>query len=220
MADHSRTYAIGRHRWLAFGSLAAAVTALGTVVSFSTTVAAFDAALGSLARTDQWGSLVAFSTDVSALASTDLIIPVTATAVAVLALVRHWHGALTLALSVLATQAVVHLVKVLVDRPRPAANDAMTAAAGHSFPSAHSATAVALYATLALVVAHRCTGWVRAAVLGAGGAVVVAIGLSRIQLGAHYPIDVVAGWLTGAALVLAIWALVGRLAVRPAPRPA
>ena len=48
----------------------------------------------------------------------------------------------------------------------------------------------------------------------------MAIGLSRIQLGAHYPIDVVAGWLTGAALVLAIWALVGRLAERPAARPA
>jgi membrane-associated phospholipid phosphatase len=220
MADHSRTYAIGRRRWIAFGMLAVAVVALATVVSFSTTVAASDAALGSLARTARWGSLLAFSTDVSALASTDLIVPVTAAAVAVLAVVRHWHGALTLALSVLATQAVVHLVKVLVERPRPAANEAIAGAAGNSFPSAHSATAVALYATLALVVAHRCTGWVRATVLGAGGAVVVAIGLSRIQLGAHYPIDVVAGWLTGAALVLAIWALVGRLAVRPGPRPA
>jgi len=60
----------------------------------------------------------------------------------------------------------------------------------------------------------------RAAALAAGGAVVAAIGHSRIELGAHYPIDVLAGWLTGAALVLAFWALVARLGLRPTPRPA
>jgi undecaprenyl-diphosphatase len=196
--------------------MAATVALLGTLVSFSSSVSALDGAIGSLTRTDR---LAALAVDVSALASTDLILPLTAVAVAGLALTRHWHGALTLALSVLGTQAVVQLVKLTVDRPRPTVNGAMTEAHGPSFPSAHSATAVALYATLAMVLAHRCHGWKRVAVIVAGGVVVVAVGLSRIELGAHYPLDVLAGWLTGGALLLAFWALVARLAVRPAPRP-
>jgi undecaprenyl-diphosphatase len=197
--------------------MAATVALLGTLVSFSGSISALDGAIGSIART---GQLVALAVDVSALAGTDLILPLTAAAVAALAVARHWHGALTLALSVLGTQAVVQLVKLTVDRPRPAVNGALTEAHGPSFPSAHSATAVALYATLALLLAHRCHGWKRTAVLTAGGAVVAAVGLSRIELGAHYPIDVLAGWLTGAALVLAFWALVARHVVRPVARPA
>ena len=206
-SHHSRTYAIAL-------AAAAVVIGLGTLVSFSATFTALDSAIGSLARTDTH-ALARLAVDVSALASTDLILPITGAAVAALALLRHWHGALTLALSVLGTQAVVQLVKFTVDRPRPAVNGAMTEAHGPSFPSAHSATAVALYATLALLLANRCHGRLRVAVLGTGAAVVAAIGLSRIQLGAHYPIDVLAGWLTGAALVLAFWALVARLVIRP-----
>jgi len=114
------------------------------------------------------------------------------------------------------------MVKLTVDRPRPSVNGEITAAHGPSFPSAHSATAVALYATLALLLAHRCHGWKRAAILLTGGMLIVAVGASRIELGAHYPLDVFAGWLTGAALVLGFWALVARHVARPAPaaRPA
>lgn len=211
MPSRSRTYAI------ALAAMAATVAALGTLVSFSASVSALDGGIGSLTRTDR---LVALAVDVSSLASTDLILPLTAAAVAALALARHWHGALTLALSVLGTQAVVQLVKLTVDRPRPAVNGAMTEAHGPSFPSAHSATAVALYVTLALVLGHRCRGWKRVAVMTTGGVVVAAVGLSRVQLGAHYPLDVLAGWLIGAALLLAFWGLVARLAVRPAAQPA
>ena len=192
-----------------------ALMALG--VTLSAPVVAADAAAAGLSRTSLLTDVGTFGWHTaSTLASTDLIMPLTALAVVVLLLTRHWHGALTLAVSVLATQAVVQLVKLAVDRPRPEANEAMTQASGPSFPSAHSATAVALYATLALVASRRCTGAMRIAVLVVGGAVVVAVGLSRIQLGAHYPIDVLAGWLTGAALVLVSWALIARLAVRPA----
>ena len=197
--------------------MAGSVALLATLVSFSATVSALDGAVGGLART---GTLAEVAVDLSSLAGTDLILPLTAVAVLVLVLLRHWHGALTLAVAVIGTQAVVQLVKLTVDRPRPAANEALTAAHGPSFPSAHSATAVALYATLALLLAHRCRGWKRTAVLSAGGMVVVAVGLSRIELGAHYPLDVLAGWLTGAALVLAAWAAVARVAARPSARPA
>jgi undecaprenyl-diphosphatase len=211
MPFHSRTSAF------ACAASAGVVLVLAALVTFSAHVVALDAALANLAHT---GQLAALAVDVSALAGTDLVMPITAVAVIALLLTRHWHGALTLTLAVLGTQAVVQLVKLTVDRPRPALNGAMTEAHGASFPSAHSATAVALYATLALLLAHRCHGRARVAVLALGGAVVAAVGLSRIELGAHYPIDVLAGWLTGAALVLAFWTLVARLVARPLARPA
>lgn len=177
--------------------MAAMVVLLGSAVTASGVVAGLDAAAGELTRAGWPASITAVSWNVSTLAGTDLILPLTAGAVALLVAARDWHGALTLALAVLATQGVVALIKLAVARPRPEATDAVATAAGHSFPSAHSATAVALYATLAFLAARSCTGAARTAALAGGGAVVVAVGYSRIQLGAHYPVDVVAGWLTG-----------------------
>lgn len=211
MRDRSLTHSIGPRGWPCAAAMAVAVAALAVAVTGSDLVAAADSAVGGLAQADWLAALRQLSWDASALAATDLILPVTAAAVAGLALARHWHGAITLALSVLATQAVVHAVKTLVARPRPDANGAVAEAAGHSFPSAHSATAVALYATLALLAAHRLEGRARIAALVAGTAVVAAIGLSRVLLGAHYPTDVLAGWLTGGVLVLGSWALVARV---------
>jgi undecaprenyl-diphosphatase len=206
-----------RRHALVLAAIAGSVALLATLVSFSANAVAFDGALGALARS---GDPATVAHGVSALAASDLVLPLTGVAVLLLLLLRHWHGALTVAVSVLGTQAVVQLVKLAVDRPRPSVNGEMTAAHGPSFPSAHSATAVALYATVALLLAHRCEGWKRAMVLFAGAMLVVAVGLSRIELGAHYPLDVVAGWLTGAALVLAAWTLVARLATPPSARPA
>ena len=57
-------------------------------------------------------------------------------------------------------------------------------------------------------------GRVRGAAWAAAIALALAIGLSRVYLGAHYPTDVLAGWLTGGILVLGAWALCSRL---PAP---
>jgi membrane-associated phospholipid phosphatase len=184
----------------------AGVALLGAAVTLSATVAGMDAALGDIARTTtSWASRdTGFA--ISALGGTAVVMPLAAAAAAVLLLLREWRGALTLVLSVLATQVVVHAIKVWVERPRPAANHELAQAAGFSFPSSHSATSMAVYATLALVAARACRArGLRVAVLCCAAAVVASIGLTRILLAAHYPIDVVAGWLTGAALVAAAW---------------
>jgi undecaprenyl-diphosphatase len=202
--------------------LLALVAALAAAVTFSATVVSVDEALGRLARggADQLSHEAGFA--LSSLGGTDLVIPLTALAALVLVLLRHWSGALTIVCAVLATQGVVHLIKVLVERPRPAANDAIASASGFSFPSAHSATSMALYATLGLLGARACAGrGLRAAVLACAAGLVAAIGISRLLLGAHYPIDVLAGWLTGAALMGASWLLalllLGRLEPRALP---
>ena len=54
----------------------------------------------------------------------------------------------------------------------------------------------------------------------AGGLLVIAIGLSRIYLGVHYPSDVIAGWTTGAAILIVTWMIAGRLRPRTVAAPA
>jgi len=86
------------------------------------------------------------------------------------------------------------VVKRAVRRPRPDLPDLAPLArtAGrHSFPSSHAASAAA-----AAVAYGRVLPWPAATALGAGAA---AMCVSRLVIGVHYPTDVVAGALLGAA---------------------
>jgi membrane-associated phospholipid phosphatase len=149
---------------------------------------------------------------VTDLAATSTVLPVTAVAVLALAAVRHWRGAAALALAVLGTQAAVAIGKALITRPRPPDEVAILDPSGWSFPSGHSASAVALYLMLALVATSLWRGRLRPAVaFGAAGTIVALVGLSRVYLGAHYPTDVLAGWLVGGILVVGAWAACSRL---------
>lgn len=194
--------------------LLAVVGAIGVAVQMSTTVVKFDAALGALARAAASAIPHEQELAISTLAGTDVVMPLTAMCALGLCAARQWRGALTVVLAVVGTQGLVALIKGFVERPRPAVNATHAEASGFSFPSAHSATAIALYATLTLIGASACRGRARVIVILAGLTVVVAVGLSRILVGAHYPSDVLAGWLTGAAVVAACSLLVSRISVR------
>lgn len=101
------------------------------------------------------------------------------------------------------------LFKILVARQRPAPSalfDPLVSETGtDSFPSGHTALAVAL-ATAVFLLA-RGTRWQWPALL-TGGAVAVAVALSRVYLGVHYPTDVFASFLTsltGASFITGFW---------------
>lgn len=190
------------------------VLLLAAAVTTSATVVQLDATMGRIVRVSLGEISPHVGFLVSTFAGTDLVLPLTAAAVLVLCLLRHWGGALVLALTVLGTQAVVDLIKLLVERPRPALNGTLAEASGYSFPSAHSATGMALYATLTLLAARATQGRLRLAIVVGGTALIGAIGMSRVMLAAHYPIDVLAGWMTGGAVLLASWLLVRRVGLR------
>jgi undecaprenyl-diphosphatase len=198
------------------------VVLLGAAVTTSATIVRLDAMLGSFARdgADVVSQRAGFV--ISQLGATDFVMPLTAAAALILLMLRHWRGALTLVLAVLSTQLVVALIKAIVERPRPELNGRMTEASGFSFPSAHSATSMAVYATLTLLLASVARGAMRMAVVIAGCSLIATVGLSRVLLAAHYPTDVLAGWLTGAAIAAASWLLVRKLAaaLRPQALPA
>jgi undecaprenyl-diphosphatase len=92
-------------------------------------------------------------------------------------------------------------VKHIYDRPRPSERDPHVRERSPSFPSGHSMGSMIAYGMLAYVLVlslapRRCACYGAVAGLAL---LVLAIGFSRIYLGAHWFSDVVAGFVLGAA---------------------
>jgi undecaprenyl-diphosphatase len=87
-------------------------------------------------------------------------------------------------------------VKQLADRVRPAFNPA-AATLGPSFPSGHSATAAAFYATAALLLGRWRGRPARAVLTGLAAGIAVAVAATRVLLDVHWLTDVIAGLALG-----------------------
>ena len=72
------------------------------------------------------------------------------------------------------------------------------AAQGFSFPSGHSSSAVTVYSSLAAHEKKRKLLWIIAFVLP------LLVGFSRVFVGAHFPTDVLCGWILGAVTVILV----------------
>ena len=134
--------------------------------------------------------------------------------IAVIAWWRERSFALELSLLFAVSAIVNDLAKLVVHAPRPywVSADVVPLELQDSFgfPSAHAQLAISMWGLIAL----RLGGpWAALA----AAAVVVAVGISRIALGVHYPVDVLGGWLIGAA-VLAAFVTAGPAAFRAAGR--
>ena len=186
-------------------AVSACLIALSVITS--ATVVHFDTFWSAALHAHAADPVVAVSFAISLLGGTDTVLPATAVCAVALLALRLWHSAIALALAVILTQLVVEVLKGIVERPRPPANEAVTDAGGFSFPSGHSATSAALFGVLTLVAARHLEGGLQRAAAAVGVALIAAVGVSRILLGAHYPTDVLAGWLTGGALALGSMAL-------------
>jgi undecaprenyl-diphosphatase len=137
---------------------------------------------------------------------------------AIVAAVAVWlwlRGARRLAAWAVVTAALGGILgvvlKLLVERSRPAFPEPVATASGYSFPSGHALNSMLCVGILILVflpVLSRA-GRVVAYVLGA--AVVLFTGYDRIALGVHYVSDVLAGWvvalacLAGTSAAFEIW---------------
>jgi len=118
---------------------------------------------------------------------------------------RRLIEALTLVTGMAFTYAGVHLGKAAVDRPRPLSP--LVETMGSSFPSGHSAYAVA-YVAIAVAILRAVPGIVRRTLLMVLALVLtVAVGLSRVYLRAHFVTDVAGGWGL-AALCFSVCAIV------------
>ncbi len=124
---------------------------------------------------------------------------------------RRWEPLAVTAMAMFLGAGASTVIKHLAGRTRPPAAGWMSSADGNSFPSGHTTVTTAGYLTLAMCVAVllNSTGG-RALVLAVGAALVLGIGWTRIELGVHWPTDVLAGWAVGvgaACVALACWTL-------------
>jgi undecaprenyl-diphosphatase len=93
-------------------------------------------------------------------------------------------------------EILANVIKLLVDRTRPSFN-AAAASLGPSFPSGHSTTAAAFYATAALLLGRHRSRATRAALTGAAVGIAVAVACSRVLLDFHWLTDVIGGLMLG-----------------------
>ncbi|WP_312096355.1 phosphatase PAP2 family protein [Niallia sp.] len=95
-------------------------------------------------------------------------------------------------------------VKELIGRPRPITADTIEADS-FSFPSGHAMVGLLLYLFIAHILAKDIkTNVGKLLLAGAAFVLVLLIGISRIALGAHFPTDVLGGYLL-AGLWLFLW---------------
>jgi undecaprenyl-diphosphatase len=141
--------------------------------------------------------------------------PLRVAALIFLAAKRRWLQLVAFAFAILTSEILIGALKAAYARPRPP--DGLIATNGFSFPSGHATLSMVAYGTLAILVSRsRLPVQVRILFMGLAGVVVFLVGLSRIWLGAHYPSDVVAGWTTGAVVVLVFATVTRGVSMEPA----
>ncbi len=172
------------------------------LVSLGVTLPGDDAILRAAgrARTDQLTAIMRFFT---LLGSGDVEIPF---AFAVLGWL-FWRGRKREArwyfVACTSGELLYAVAKLIFRRPRPQIIPHLTDGGWYSFPSGHAMLAPIIYALgFALLVRNLNRPWLRAVSLGLGVILPVAVAISRVYLGVHYPSDVVAGLFLGGA-----WAL-------------
>ena len=119
--------------------------------------------------------------------------------VTIVLLFRRWGRQAFLLVAGLAIELSVFLAaNKIVARPRPAVSHLGGTPSTFSFPSGHTAATVVLYGGIAVIVMVATTRWWPRIVMWSLAVVlVVAVGLSRVYRGEHYPTDVVAGLVLG-----------------------
>jgi undecaprenyl-diphosphatase len=150
------------------------------------------------------GWLEELGRDVSALGGIAVLTTLTLIVAGYLALQRHLTTMVFLLVSVAGGVMVSNFAKHMFERPRPSLVSHESVVYTASFPSGHSMMAAVTYLTLAALLARiEPRGAVKLYLLSVALLLTIAVGVSRVYLGVHWPSDVVAGWAAGAA-----WALV------------
>lgn len=122
-----------------------------------------------------------------------------AAGVAGFGLAGHNQGLVIAGTIAIITFGISSILKLFLRRARPQ-NDYVRSMLiqTFSFPSGHAAGSLVSFGMLAYILAVNWPDWV--AILSSTTlAICFLIGVSRIYLGAHYPSDVIGGWIVGAA---------------------
>jgi undecaprenyl-diphosphatase len=121
--------------------------------------------------------------------------------------VLHHRLELILFISAIIGSAVLNqILKQVFHRVRPNFHRLIDIA-GFSFPSGHAMNAFTVYVIISFLLwRHINSKWGRSLLIFFSTVMILAIGISRIYLGVHYPSDIIGGYLaSGFWLTVAIW---------------
>ena len=176
------------------------------IMQLSSALSAFDDAVTKLAaRLPQGvGPVMSWSSKIG-LPPVGITILVTALVYFVLADIGR--SALTVLLVLIGT-GIVDLIKRLVHRTRP---DTVYVATknprGYSFPSGHAADALLVYGLLDYFSARYLPLTEAGVLIAVFTAFILVVSVSRVWLGAHFPSDIIGGWIIGGLWLLAAIAI-------------
>jgi undecaprenyl-diphosphatase len=153
---------------------------------------------------------------ITQLGSLRVIAPLVAvTALWLLLRARRPDQAALLVTAAAGASLLVVLVKLLIGRARPEVGGVLVLVDSFSFPSAHSAQAVATYGALAYLAGQAAPRWSqRVAAWTTAALIALLVGFSRLYLGVHWLTDVLGGYALGAgwlAIVITATATYQRL---------
>lgn len=115
---------------------------------------------------------------------------------------RHTYVA-TLWITLLGSEGMTTLGKLLFHRPRPSGFLPVLAEDSYSFPSGHATSAVVLFGFLAYLIMREHRSWnVRVSALFAALMAILFVDVSRLYLGVHYLSDVLAGNILAFGILL------------------
>lgn len=116
----------------------------------------------------------------------------------------------TLGIAAVGAIGLNYLLKVRFGRARPALWKWIVDVGHYSFPSGHAMMSIVIYGFISYILAKQFPQW-REQIFALTVVLIVAIGLSRLYLGVHWPTDVAAGyaaglvWLIVCILSLELW---------------
>jgi undecaprenyl-diphosphatase len=114
---------------------------------------------------------------------------------------------------VMGIRALNTTVKAWIDSPRPTPGLVRVTerADGLGFPSGHSSGAMILFGALAWISWQNLPpGQIRSAAIAGSILIVFVVGAARIYTGAHWPSDVLGGYVLAIAMLLTLIYLIGR----------
>lgn len=184
-------------RWLGPLSLVAvALFAINTYLVINGMTGRFDQPVAAAAQTFPWGPLTYWMTLTNVTGG--LIQDIVGAVLIVALFIYDRRAGYLMALGAIGS-LIDQVVKVSIQRHRPTADlvKILDPSTGYSYPSGHAVFFTWLYFMLAASLAPKVPSRWRAALWGVAGALVFVACVGRVWAGAHWPSDVIGGFLLG-----------------------
>ncbi|WP_170004208.1 phosphatase PAP2 family protein [Pseudopontixanthobacter vadosimaris] len=174
-------------------------------------------------RSGDFGSLIGPAwleqtmVDITTLGSATMLTLLTIASAGLMAVRGTYRVSAILIGAIASGSILVAMFKDFLERPRPGLVHHLVNETSMSFPSGHAANSAIVYLTIAVLFVrferHFAT---KLFVLAMAASIVLAIGVSRVALGVHWPSDVLAGWMLGTGWAC-FWAIIVKLPIARIP---